>query len=67
MKNLAKSTAFLVFGVLLSPIMLGIFTPLVIWSNTQNPIVTMVGTAVYIAAWAIARESMIARKWHYHL
>jgi hypothetical protein len=67
MKNFAKGTAFFVFGVLLSPIMLGVFTPLVIWNNTQNPIATMVGTAVYLAAWAMARESMIARKWHYHL
>lgn len=67
MKNFAKGTAFFVFGVLLSPIMLGIFTPLVIWNNTHNPIAVMVGTAVYLAAWAMVRESMIARKWHYHL
>jgi hypothetical protein len=67
MKNFAKGTAFFVFGVLLSPIMLGMFAPLVAWNMTASPVIVVITTIVSFSAWAMAREAMIACKWHYHL
>jgi hypothetical protein len=67
MKNFAKGTAFFVFGVLLSPIVLGMFVPLVAWNMTESPVIVVIATVVSFSAWAMAREAMIARKWHYHL
>jgi len=67
MKNFAKGSTYFVFGVLFSPILFGMFTPLIVWNLTYNPIATMVLTAAYIGVWAGTREAMIARKWHYHI
>ncbi len=67
MKNFAKGTAFFVFGVLLSPMFLGLLVPLVVWEMTESPVAVVIATVVSFSAWAMAREAMIARKWHYHL
>ena len=67
MKNFAKGTAFFIFGVLLSPMLLGLFAPIVVWKMTENTAFVVIATIISFSAWAIAREFMMARKWHYHL
>ena len=67
MKNFAKGATFFIFGVLLSPILLGMFAPLVVWEMTESPIAVVIAAVVSFSVWAMAREAMIARKWHYHL
>lgn len=67
MTNFAKGTAFFIFGVLLSPILGGMLAPIVAWNLTESHVIAVVVTIVTFSAWAIAREYMIARKWHYHL
>ncbi len=67
MKNFAKGTAFLVFGVLLSPMMLGMMVPVVAWETTENQIIVALATIVSFSAWVVAYDAMIARKWHYHV
>lgn len=64
MKNFAKRTSFFVFGVLLSPILLGMFVPIVVWKTTENPITTVIVSVIYFFVWMMVREAMIARKWH---
>jgi hypothetical protein len=67
MKNFAKGATFFIFGVLLSPILLGMFAPLVVWEMTESPIAVVIAAVVSFSVWAMAREAMIARKWHCHL
>ena len=67
MKNFAKGAAFFVFGVLLSPMLFGLMAPLAAWNMTESPIAVVIATIVSFSAWGMAREAMIARKWHYHL
>ena len=67
MKNFAKAATFVIFGVICSPIMLGMFAPLIAWDLTQSVLVVVVTTVLSFSAWAAAREWMINRKWHYHI
>jgi hypothetical protein len=67
MKNFAKGLLFVVVGVICSPIMLGMFAPLVAWNLTSSVVAVIVVTVVSFSAWAAAREWMINRKWHYHV
>ena len=67
MTNFAKGTAFFIFGVLFSPILFGMFAPIVAWNMTESPVIVTIATIISFSAWAAAREAMIARKWHYHL
>ena len=67
MVNFFKGFAFLLFGVLCSPIMLGLVPALIAWDLTSSVFVVIVSTVVWFSVWAIAYNWMIARKWHYHL
>jgi hypothetical protein len=67
MKNFAKGTAFFVFGVLLSPILLGLFAPAIIWKLTSNELAVIVSAIISFSVWAVIREWMIKHKWHYHI
>lgn len=67
MKNFAKAAAFVIFGVICSPIMLGMFAPLIAWDLTQSVPAVVATTIVSFSAWAAAYEWMINRKWHYHI
>jgi hypothetical protein len=67
MTNFFKGFAFLVFGVVFSPILLGMGAPLVAWELSHSVLAVVVATVVWFSAWAAAREWMIARKWHYYL
>ena len=67
MKNFAKAAAFLVFGVLCSPIMLGTVPALIAWDLTANVFAVVASVVVWFSLWAVAYEWMTARKWHYHL
>jgi len=67
MKNFAKGASFFIFGVMLSPMLFGMLMPIFAWNVTESPIVVVITTVVTFSVWAIARDSMISRKWHYHL
>ncbi len=67
MKNFAKGLLFVVVGVICSPIMLGMFVPLVAWDLTHSVLAVAVTTVVWFSAWTTAREWMINRKWHYNI
>ena len=67
MKNFAKGAAFLVFGVLCSPIMFGMLAPLVAHKMTGSVIAVVLATVVTFSAWAAAWSWMKENNWHYHL
>ncbi len=60
-----KGLAFFVFGVLFSPMLFGMFVPLMAWEMTASPVAVAVATVVSFSAWAAAWSWMIDRKWHY--
>lgn len=64
MRNFAKGTAFFVFGVLCSPILLGLFVPIVAWELTASAPIVFVSTIVSFGLWAVVREWMMKNKWH---
>lgn len=67
MTNFFKGFAFLVFGVLCSPIMLGLVSAMIAWDLTHNVFATVGSVVVWFSVWGVAYEWMTARKWHYHL
>ena len=67
MTNFSKGFAFLLFGVLCSPIMLGTVPALIAWDVTESVAVVVIATIFWFSAWGIAYEWMKARKWHHHL
>ena len=67
MKNLAKGAAFFFFGVMCSPMLFGLFAPMIAWEMTENILVVIVATVVSFSMWAVAYHWMTANKWHYHL
>ncbi len=67
MKNFSKGAAFLVFGVLCSPIMFGLLPTLLVYEMTESILAVIAATIISFSSWAVVREMMIARKWHYHL
>lgn len=67
MKNATKGMLFVVFGVMCSPIMLGMFAPIVAWNMTGSVLAVVAATVISFSTWAAAREWMINRKWHYHV
>jgi hypothetical protein len=67
MKNFAKGAAFVLFGVICSPMLLGMFAPLVAWKMTESVFGVVVVTVVSFSSWAVAYEWMTNRKWHYNV
>jgi hypothetical protein len=67
MKNFAKGLLFVVVGVICSPIMLGMFAPIVAWNMTGSVLAVVAVTVISFSTWAAAREWMINRKWHYYV
>ena len=67
MKKFAKAAAFVIFGVIFSPIMFGMFAPIIVWNMTNSVFAVVIATVVLFSVWAVAREWMINRKWHYHI
>lgn len=62
-----KGLAFFVFGVLCSPMLFGMFAPMVAWEMTASPVMVAVATVVSFSAWAAVWSWMIEKKWHYHI
>jgi len=67
MKNFAKAFAFLIFGVICSPIMLGTVPALIAWDLTSSVTVVIISVVAWFSMWAVAYHWMTANKWHYHL
>ena len=67
MKNFAKGAAFVLFGVLCSPMMLGLFAPVIAWETTESVFAVVVVTVVSFSIWVVAYEWMKNRKWHYNV
>ncbi len=60
-----KGLAFFVFGVLCSPMLFGMFAPLMAWEMTASSVIVAVATVVAFGAWAAVWSWMIKKKWHY--
>lgn len=67
MTEFLKGTTFFVFGVMLSPLALGMLVPLGLYDLTQHEVVTIAGTAIYLVTWVVSWETMKRRKWHYYI
>ena len=67
MTNFTKGLAFFIFGVLFSPMCLGLLAPIMAWKLTESPFVVVAVTIISFSLWAFVREAMINRNWHYNI
>lgn len=67
MKNFAKGAAFVFFGVFCSPMLFGLFAPVIAWEASESVLAVIVATVISFSLWTVCYEWMKSKKWHYNV